>query len=158
MYGHMHGWDEWRRHGFIGQKGWLLILFALYDKEMTGSEIMQLVEKESNGMTRLSPSLVYPYLRELKLSGFLESIEKDNKIYYKLSEKGKAIIEQAGYFFPGWRIRWDLYLKQNSPESVIETLEDSVQYLVESVDKSKIDSTQKERIKKIVDRLNFLIQ
>jgi len=157
MHGHMHGWDEWRKYGFIGQKGWLLILFALYNKELTGSEIIELAEKESGGLTRLSPSLVYPYLRELKLSGFLDSEEKDNKIYYKLSDKGKALIEQASNYFPGWRLRYEFYRSTGSLDGIISYIEDSVQYIVDSLDKSKITSEQKERIQKIINKLSNLI-
>lgn len=157
MHGNIFGWHEWRRNGFIGQKGWLLILFGLYDKEMTGSEIMGLVEKETSGMWKLSPSLVYPYLRELKLSGYLESTEREGKIYYKLSEKGRALIDQATNFFPGWRIRYEMIKQNYEPESVINNLEDSVQYLLESSDKTKLDNTQKEKIRKLIDKLTYLL-
>lgn len=153
----MHGWDEWKRYGFIGQKGWLLILMSLYDKELTGSEIIDIVEKETGGASRLSPSLVYPYLKELKLSGFLDSIERDNKIYYKLSERGRQLIEQMYNFYPGWRLRNFYPMERFDIQSAINELENYSQFLIEKSGETKLTDDQKARIREIANKLSKLV-
>ncbi len=158
MYRHMHGWDEWRRYGFLGQKGWLLILMSLYDREMTGSDIMELVERESGGLSRLSPSLVYPYLKELKLSGFLDSEERDNKIYYKLSEKGKQLIEQVHSFHPGWRLIGFNDIDKFDIPTAINELENYTQFIVEKSEGSTLSDSQKDRIREIINKLSKLVK
>ncbi len=70
----------------------ILILKELEKNEATGYELIQ---KISTKMKKPSPGSVYPLLKELASAGFLNVRAEGNRKIYSLSEKGKAVLEEA---------------------------------------------------------------
>ena len=70
----------------------LLILKELEKSDATGYELIQ---KISMKVKKPSPGSVYPLLKELTNAGFLNVRVEGNKKTYSLSEKGKAVLEEA---------------------------------------------------------------
>lgn len=70
----------------------LLILKELEKNDATGYELIQRISIKAK---RPSPGSVYPLLKELTNSGFLNVRVEGNKKIYSLSEKGKTVLEEA---------------------------------------------------------------
>jgi len=70
----------------------LLILKELEISDATGYELIQKISVKAK---KPSPGSVYPLLKELANAGFLNVRVKGNKKIYSLSEKGKAVLEEA---------------------------------------------------------------
>jgi len=70
----------------------LLILKELEKSNATGYELIQRI---STKVKRPSPGSVYPLLKELTNAGFLNVRVEGNKKIYSLSERGKAVLEEA---------------------------------------------------------------
>lgn len=72
-------------------RGFLKLLLArlLSKRELTGSQIMEILEERSQGKWRPSPGSIYPLLSSLEEHGLIETvkIEGRSKIY-ALTEKG----------------------------------------------------------------------
>ncbi len=73
----------------------LLILNELDNNEATGYE---LIKRISTKITKKpSPGSVYPILKELASNGILECREEGSRKVYRLSEKGKELLEKIYY-------------------------------------------------------------
>ncbi len=70
----------------------LLILKELEKSDATGYELIQKISVKAK---KPSPGSVYPLLKELANAGFLNVRVEGNKKIYSLSEKGKAVLEEA---------------------------------------------------------------
>ena len=70
----------------------LLILKELEKSDATGYELIQKISAKAK---KPSPGSVYPLLKELANAGFLNVRVEGNKKIYSLSEKGKAVLEEA---------------------------------------------------------------
>lgn len=90
-----------RAHDHCGMKGFLsfLILWMLKNRQMTGSEITDEMEKRKG--RRFSPGTIYPVLKRLKDSGFI--LDDDEK-RYSLTEKGEKELEARldNFFMTFW--------------------------------------------------------
>jgi DNA-binding PadR family transcriptional regulator len=71
------------------------VLEALNEKPMSGSEIMNEIEKDTNGVWKPSPGSVYPLLSWLQDNGYINELPADNGLKrYELTESGKALFEE----------------------------------------------------------------
>ena len=70
----------------------LLILKELEKSDATGYELIQKISAKAK---KPSPGSVYPLLKELANASFLNVRVEGNKKIYSLSEKGKAVLEEA---------------------------------------------------------------
>lgn len=70
-----------------------LILFLLSKKSMHGQEIADEIAKRKG--EKPSPGTIYPALKSLRDSGFLEEQKKGKTIIYNLTLKGKKALEIA---------------------------------------------------------------
>ncbi len=82
-------WHEYPERGWIQ----FLIMRILYEKPMHGYQLLEEIEKRSNGYHRLEPGSIYTILRRMEERGLLESKwEKveggSERRIYRLTNKG----------------------------------------------------------------------
>ena len=70
-----------------------LILFLLSKKSMHGQEIADEIAKRKG--EKPSPGTIYPAIKSLRDSGFLEEQKEGKTIIYNLTLKGKKVLEIA---------------------------------------------------------------
>ncbi len=86
------------RHTAMVPKGFIRyqVLESLSEKPMSGSEIMDEIEKRTSGRWKPSPGSIYPLLAWLQDNGYVNELEshEGGMKRYELSEKGKALYEE----------------------------------------------------------------
>jgi len=86
------------RHTAIVPKGFIRyhVLESLSEKPMSGSEIMDEIEKRTNGRWKPSPGSVYPLLAWLQDNGYLKELSTDQNGLkrYELTQNGKKLLEE----------------------------------------------------------------
>ncbi len=86
------------RHTAIVPKGFIRyqVLEMLSEKPMSGSEIMNEIEKRTDGHWRPSPGSVYPLLSWLQDNSYVKELPADENGMrrYTLTDKGKALLEE----------------------------------------------------------------
>lgn len=109
-YGEMHcGAGHGMPHGSAGcgcmvgrgfpDRGWiqLLILRVLYEKSTYGYQLLEEIEKRSEGYHKLMPGSIYTILRRMEHRGLLrsewEKVESGpDRRMYKLTDEGVAVL------------------------------------------------------------------
>ena len=93
---------RWLRHTASVPKGFLryYVLKLLKEKPMSGSEIMETLEKETDGRWKPSPGSVYPLLAWLQENSYTKEIptEESGIKRYILTEKGDRLFEEQVKF------------------------------------------------------------
>ena len=86
------------KHTAIVPKGFIRyqVLEMLSEKPMSGSEIMNEIEKRTDGHWRPSPGSVYPLLSWLQDNSYVKELPADENGMrrYTLTDKGKALLEE----------------------------------------------------------------
>ena len=86
------------RHTAIVPKGFIRyhVLESLSEKPMSGSEIMDEIEKRTNGRWKPSSGSVYPLLAWLKDNGYLKELLTDESGLkrYELTQNGKKLLQE----------------------------------------------------------------
>jgi DNA-binding PadR family transcriptional regulator len=122
---------KWMKHTAMVPKGFirLHVLEALNEKPMSGSELMEEIEKHTGGFWKPSPGSIYPLLSWLQESGYIKELPTENGLKrHELTQGGKALLEEqkkirqkfreeAG-FMPGQF--FDSFLTKMSPEKIGE--------------------------------------
>jgi len=94
----MFPFRHWMRHTALVPKGFLRhnVLELLSEKPMSGSEIIEEIEKRTNGRWKPSPGSIYPLLAWLQDNGYIKEVvaEEGGMKRYTLTEKGKTFLEQ----------------------------------------------------------------
>ncbi|MDH5596006.1 MAG: PadR family transcriptional regulator [Candidatus Bathyarchaeota archaeon] len=87
---------RWIRHTASVPKGFLryYVLRLLKEKPMSGSEIMEEIEKETDGRWKPSPGSIYPLLAWLKDNDYTKELSKEES-----GIKRYTLTEQGGRFF-----------------------------------------------------------
>jgi DNA-binding PadR family transcriptional regulator len=88
---------KWMRHTAMVPKGFIRyqVLEALSEKPMSGSEIMDEIEKHTGGFWKPSPGSIYPLLSWLQDNGCIEELPTENGLKrYELTESGKSLLEE----------------------------------------------------------------
>jgi len=105
------------------------VLEALSQKPMSGSELMEEIEKHTGGFWKPSPGSIYPLLAWLQDNSYVKELPSENGLKrYELTESGKALLaeqekirdqfrEEAG-FMPGQF--FDSFLMKIPPEKLVE--------------------------------------
>ena len=71
------------------------VLEALNEKPMSGSEIMEEIEKRTGGFWKPSPGSIYPLLSWLQDNGCIEELPTENGLKrYELTDSGKSLLEE----------------------------------------------------------------
>ena len=86
------------QHTAMVPKGFIRfhVLEALAEKPMSGSEIMDEIEKRTNGRWKPSPGSIYPLLAWLQENKYLKELPTDQSGLkrYELTESGKNVLEE----------------------------------------------------------------
>lgn len=94
---HRHHFGHWMRHMASVPKGYLKysVLKLLDEKSLSGSEIMNEIEKETAGRWKPSPGSIYPLLAWLQDKGYtkISSDQEPGMKRYTLTDEGKAFLE-----------------------------------------------------------------
>jgi DNA-binding PadR family transcriptional regulator len=94
MFGHKR---NWMRHTAMVPKGFIRyhVLEALNEKPMSGSELMEQIEKHTGGTWKPSPGSIYPLLSWLQDNGYIRELPTENGLKrYELTQTGKALLEE----------------------------------------------------------------
>ncbi len=87
------------RHTAMVPKGFLRyhVLQALSEKPMSGSELMEDIEKHTGGCWKPSPGSIYPLLAWLQDNSFIKEVPAENGLKrYELTPNGKSLLEEQG--------------------------------------------------------------
>jgi len=77
--------------GFIRYR----VLEALSEKPMSGSELMEEIEKHTGGFWKPSPGSIYPLLSWLQDNGYIKEVPAENGLKrYELTVSGKSLLEE----------------------------------------------------------------
>lgn len=89
---------HWMRHMAAVPKGFLryLVLELLNEKPLSGSELMNEIERRTFGVWRPSPGSIYPLLTWLYESGYIREVptQEVGVRRYTLTDKGKQLLEE----------------------------------------------------------------
>jgi DNA-binding PadR family transcriptional regulator len=89
---------HWIRHIACAPKGLLkyLVLEMLSEKPMSGSELMEKIEKDTQGAWRPSPGSIYPLLTWMQEKGLIKPLPKDESGIkrYELTDEGRKLMER----------------------------------------------------------------
>lgn len=99
------------RHMAAVPKGFLRyqVLELLNEKSLSGSEIINEIEKRTNKLWKPSPGSVYPLLAWLQDNGYIREVptEESGIKRYTLTDKGKKLLEEQRkireQFRDGWK-------------------------------------------------------
>ena len=88
---------QWLRHTASVPKGLLrfYVFRLLKERAMSGSDIIEEINKKTSGQWKPSPGSVYPRLNRLRDNGYTEELPKDETGMkrYSLTEKGKKFFD-----------------------------------------------------------------
>jgi len=93
-----HG-RNWLRHNAMVPKGFLRyhVLEALNEKAMSGSELIDEIQKHTGGNWKPSPGSIYPLLAWLQDNAYIKELPTENGLKrYELTQSGKdLLVEQT---------------------------------------------------------------
>ena len=93
----MFAHKKWLRHTAMVPKGFIRyrVLEALNEKPMSGSEIMNEIEKQAGGFWKPSPGSIYPLLAWLQDNGCIKELPMENGLKrYELTESGRSLLAE----------------------------------------------------------------
>ena len=71
------------------------VLEVLSQKPMSGSELMDEIERHTGGFWKPSPGSIYPLLSWLQDNGYIKELPVENGLKrYELTESGKALLDE----------------------------------------------------------------
>ena len=86
------------RHTALVPKGFIRyhVLESLSERPMSGSEIMDHIEKRTSGRWKPSPGSIYPLLALLQDNGYVKELPTDQNGLkrYELTQSGKTLLEE----------------------------------------------------------------
>ncbi len=88
---------NWLRHNAMVPKGFLRyhVLEALNEKPMSGSELMDQIQKHTGGTWKPSPGSIYPLLAWLQDNAYIKELPTENGLKrYELTQNGKDLLEE----------------------------------------------------------------
>lgn len=91
---HQH---NWLRHNAMVPKGFIRyhVLQALSEQPMSGSELMDTIEKQTGGNWKPSPGSIYPLLSWLQDNGYIKELPTENGLKrYELTQSGRDLLEE----------------------------------------------------------------
>jgi len=94
---HHREMKRWMRHTAMVPKGFIRyhVLEALSEKPMSGSELMEEIEKHTSGFWKPSPGSIYPLLAWLQDNAYIKELPTENGLKrYELTQSGKAMLEE----------------------------------------------------------------
>jgi DNA-binding PadR family transcriptional regulator len=124
---------RWLRHVAAAPKGFLryYVLELLSERPMSGSEIMDEVERITGGCWRPSPGSIYPLLAYLQDNGYIQEVPSGEAGVkrYTLTDKGKHLLEEQRrmreHIFAGRRLFAPPFLGFFWPRVPLEKVEET---------------------------------
>jgi DNA-binding PadR family transcriptional regulator len=89
--------SKWIKQTASVPRGYLRyqVLMMLREKPMSGSEIADQIERETEGEYRPGSGSLYPVLKKLHASGITEKLPIEEGVYrYRLTDKGTSFFEE----------------------------------------------------------------
>jgi DNA-binding PadR family transcriptional regulator len=122
---------KWMRHTAMVPKGFIRyqVLEALNEKPMSGSELMDEIEKHTGGFWKPSPGSIYPLLSWLQDNSYIKELPTENGLKrYELTESGKTLLEEQKKIRKKFREEvgflpapfFDSFLMRIPPEKTVE--------------------------------------
>lgn len=105
------------------------VLEALNQKPMSGSELMDEIEKHTGGFWKPSPGSIYPLLSLLQDNRYIKDVPAENGLKrYELTESGRALLEEQKNIRNKFREEvgflpapfFDTFLMRVPPEKTVE--------------------------------------
>lgn len=111
--------------GLIGGSTDMLILSLIEDVDMYGYEIIQELEKKSDGAFLFKEGTLYPILHKLEKDKYLKSYSKKGdrgraRKYYKITEIGKEFLKSELELWEKFKLAVSKTLVSNNLESIVE--------------------------------------
>jgi DNA-binding PadR family transcriptional regulator len=97
LHNHRFGYKKWLRHTAMVPKGFIRyhVLEALNEKPMSGSEIMEKIQKQTGGFWKPSPGSIYPLLAWLQDNSHIKEVPSENGLKrYELTASGKTLLAE----------------------------------------------------------------
>ncbi len=88
---------KWLRQNAMVPKGFIRyhVLQALSEKPMSGSELMEQIEKHTGGNWKPSPGSIYPLLSWLQDNSYIKELPTENGLKrYEITQSGKELLEE----------------------------------------------------------------
>ena len=88
---------NWMRHTAMVPKGFIRyhVLEVLNQKRMSGSELMDEIERHTGGFWKPSPGSIYPLLAWLQDNSYIKELPAENGLKrYELTENGETLLEE----------------------------------------------------------------
>ena len=88
---------NWLRHNAMVPKGYLRyhVLESLNQQPMSGSELMDAIQKHTEGTWKPSPGSIYPLLAWLQDNAYIKELPTENGFKrYELTQSGKDFLEE----------------------------------------------------------------
>ena len=133
----------------VGLTQW--IIYLAVNKEITGSQMAEIMEKRTGGKWRPSYGHLYPTLKKLEAEGYLIYNKKGNEKYYKATKKGIALLDRMGAFDNQSTVKIGENLIEN-----IETFVKYAEYIKRNVNLIIKDKSANSKVKKAIDLLDKL--
>ncbi|MGY5876486.1 MAG: PadR family transcriptional regulator [Candidatus Thorarchaeota archaeon] len=138
-----------------------LIISLLRSDELTGTEIMDVLEQRSEGRWKPSPGSIYPLLESLKDDGLIEIVsEKGRSKTYRISESGrehfKMTTHRKGVLDHKTRLSRVLWLQLLAPSDQVHFHLSGIRHATDFIDEA-VDSLSKKDRKKVATRLGKII-
>ena len=89
--------SKWGKQTASVPRGYLRyqVLMMLRERPMSGSEIADQIERETEGEYRPGSGSLYPVLKKLRKNGFTEKLPLEDGVYrYRLTDTGKSFFEE----------------------------------------------------------------
>jgi DNA-binding PadR family transcriptional regulator len=105
------------------------VLEALSEKPMSGSELMDEIEKHTGGFWKPSPGSIYPLLAWLQDNGYIKELPSENGLKrYELTPSGKSLLDEQEKIRKKFREEvgflpapfFDSFLMKIPPEKTVE--------------------------------------
>ena len=134
---------NWLKHTAMVPKGFIRhhVLAALNEKPMSGSEIMEQIQKQTGSFWKPSPGSIYPLLAWLQDNGYVKELPSENgSKRYELTGSGKELLaeqekirqqvrEQVG-FLPG---QFFDHFMTKIPQDKMHEIRDAMRHLARSM-------------------------
>ncbi len=94
---HHFGPRNWMKHTAMVPKGFIRfhVLEALSEKPMSGSEIMEQIQKQTGSFWKPSPGSIYPLLAWLQDNSYVKELPSENGLKrYELTPSGKELFSE----------------------------------------------------------------
>jgi DNA-binding PadR family transcriptional regulator len=122
---------NWMRHTAMVPKGFIRyhVLEALSQKPMSGSELMDEIEKHTGGFWKPSPGSIYPLLAWLQDNDYIKELPSENGLKrYELTPSGKSLLDEQEKIRKKFREEvgflpapfFDSFLMKIPPEKTVE--------------------------------------